>query len=66
MGESEKASENQWDQVDDFKWLKAGHSPNWTIMSESERLGNDIWTEVVRGQAGVSVQETLAKIGLPK
>lgn len=28
---------NQWDQIDDFKWLKAEKSPNWSIISEEER-----------------------------
>eukprot|EP01064_Diplonema_japonicum_P035413 TRINITY_DN7661_c0_g1_i1.p1 TRINITY_DN7661_c0_g1~~TRINITY_DN7661_c0_g1_i1.p1 ORF type:complete len:303 (+),score=94.67 TRINITY_DN7661_c0_g1_i1:66-911(+) len=28
---------NKWDQVNDFKWLKAQHSPNWHIIPEEER-----------------------------
>ena len=28
---------NMWDQVDDFKWLKAEKSPNWGVMSEEDR-----------------------------
>lgn len=64
MTEAEEAAENQWDQVDDFKWLKAGHSPNWATLSESERLGSEIWEKVVPGQPGVSVEETLRKVGI--
>ncbi|KAF2630102.1 tubulin-specific chaperone-like protein c [Macroventuria anomochaeta] len=29
--------ENRWDQIDDFKWLKAEQSPNWSILPEGER-----------------------------
>ncbi|KZM22582.1 uncharacterized protein EKO05_0009573 [Ascochyta rabiei] len=29
---------NQWDQIDDFKWLKAEQSPNWSILPEEERM----------------------------
>jgi len=32
-----KLENNQWDQVDDFNWLKAHHSPNWSIMTNEDR-----------------------------
>ncbi|KAL3594649.1 hypothetical protein FPOAC2_08965 [Fusarium poae] len=64
--EAEETDENQWDQVDDFKWLKAGHSPNWTTLSENERLGDDLWRSVVPGQPGVSVEEALRKLNIPR
>ncbi|UPK89882.1 hypothetical protein LCI18_000817 [Fusarium solani-melongenae] len=64
--EADKPTENQWDQVDDFKWLKAGHSPNWTTLSEEERLGAELWEKVVPGQPGVSVEESLKKLGVPR
>lgn len=64
MTEADKAAENQWDQVDDFKWLKAGHSPNWTTMSEAQILSDEVWTKVVPGRPGASVDETLAKLGI--
>ncbi|KKA27012.1 hypothetical protein TD95_000533 [Thielaviopsis punctulata] len=35
--------ENQWDQVDDFKWLKADKSPNWDILEADKRVGDDVW-----------------------
>lgn len=28
-----------WANVDDFRWLKAVQSPNWSILPESERIG---------------------------
>ncbi|RDA92723.1 hypothetical protein CP533_1426 [Ophiocordyceps camponoti-saundersi (nom. inval.)] len=59
--EVESTTENQWDQVDDFKWLKAGHSPNWTTLSAAQALGDEIWTKVVPGMPGASVEETLNK-----
>ncbi|KAK2595550.1 hypothetical protein QQS21_006724 [Conoideocrella luteorostrata] len=61
----ESGRENQWNQVDDFKWLKAGQSPNWTTLSDTEVLDNTIWTKVVPGQPGMSVEETLKKVGIP-
>mmetsp|Transcript_30190 Transcript_30190/g.48749 ORF Transcript_30190/g.48749 Transcript_30190/m.48749 type:complete len:135 (+) Transcript_30190:709-1113(+) len=29
-------SDNKWSSVEDFKWLKSQHSPNWSIMPEDE------------------------------
>jgi hypothetical protein len=31
------ADKNHWDKVDDFKWLKTQHSPNWHMIAEGER-----------------------------
>ncbi|CRK28047.1 hypothetical protein BN1708_015083 [Verticillium longisporum] len=43
-------SKNQWDQVDDFKWLKAEPSPNWSVLPVDERLEDRIWSDVVPGE----------------
>ncbi|KAK0384603.1 hypothetical protein NLU13_8689 [Sarocladium strictum] len=59
-------TENQWDQVDDFKWLKAGPSPNWTTLSEAERLDDEAWTTVVKGTSSTSVEEMLQKLHIPR
>ncbi|KAJ4313999.1 hypothetical protein N0V94_006683 [Neodidymelliopsis sp. IMI 364377] len=37
IAEEMKGMKNQWDQIDDFKWLKAEQSPNWRILPEAER-----------------------------
>lgn len=36
-----------WANVDDFKWLRAVHSPNWSILPESERIKTMCITNVV-------------------
>lgn len=66
MTDKERNSDNQWDKVDDFKWLKAGHSPNWSTFPDGSGLGEDVWTKVVPGRPGASVSETLAKVGVPR
>ncbi|RFU80083.1 tubulin-specific chaperone c [Trichoderma arundinaceum] len=65
LTEADKSTENQWDQVDDFKWLKTIQSPNWTTLSEAQRLGDEVWTKIVPGQPGISVEEILRKVGIP-
>jgi len=63
---AERATENQWNQVDDFKWLKAGHSPNWTILSNSQTLSPEVWKNVVPGTPSSNVTNTLKAIGIPR
>jgi len=63
---SEEPVQNQWDQVDDFKWLKPEHSPNWSILPAEERLKDEIWTDAVAGGPGVGLEDIFKKIGLPK
>lgn len=42
MSEDLASSANQWDQIDDFKWLKAEASPHWTILPEPDRVQKDL------------------------
>ncbi|KAL8804519.1 MAG: hypothetical protein Q9182_002527 [Xanthomendoza sp. 2 TL-2023] len=39
----EDTQKNLWDQVKDFNWLKAGHSPNWSLLGLEHQLGADQW-----------------------
>ncbi len=65
MTTQETSIQNQWDQVDDFKWLKAEHSPNWSILPDVEILKEEVWTTVVPGGPGIGLEDILRKIGLP-
>ncbi|KAL2072256.1 hypothetical protein VTL71DRAFT_11599 [Oculimacula yallundae] len=65
MTNQETPVQNQWDQVDDFKWLKAEHSPNWSILPDDERLEEEVWTDIIPGGPGVGLEDILKKIGLP-
>jgi tubulin-specific chaperone C len=62
--EPEAPVQNHWDQVDDFKWLKAEHSPNWSILPETERLQEEVWTTVVPGGQGMGLDDILKKVGI--
>ncbi|KAI8214049.1 hypothetical protein K4K54_001230, partial [Colletotrichum sp. SAR 10_86] len=57
---------NQWDQVDDFKWLKSEPSPNWSVLPEEERLADEIWTKTVPGEKGKDLHDILKAVGIPK
>lgn len=66
MTEKETPETNQWDQVDDFKWLKSEHSPNWCVLPEEKRIPGQIWDMVkgvdIPGELGVD--GILTKVGL--
>ncbi|KAM0284141.1 hypothetical protein ACHAQH_002130 [Verticillium albo-atrum] len=59
------ASKNQWDQVDDFKWLKAEASPNWSVLPKEERVDERIWVEVVPGVPGKGLKDILQAVKIP-
>ncbi|KAF2758155.1 tubulin-specific chaperone c [Pseudovirgaria hyperparasitica] len=53
---------NMWDQVDDFKWLKAEQSPNWSILPDEERLKEGIWEGVVQGGPNIGLDQILEAV----
>lgn len=52
--------------MDDFKWLKAEKSPNWSILPEEERLPEDVWTKCVPGEPGKDLGDILKRVGIPR
>lgn len=67
LTENQSPSGNQWNQVDDFKWLKAEASPNWrTITSEEDRAWVPawFWETTVRGGPSLSTNDILRAAGL--
>ncbi|KAJ4365641.1 hypothetical protein N0V83_008261 [Neocucurbitaria cava] len=52
---------NQWDQIDDFKWLKAEPSPHFTLLPEAQRVQGEVWTEKV-GSGRTSLDDTLKAV----
>ncbi|KAI1150011.1 tubulin-specific chaperone C [Nemania diffusa] len=62
MNESTPPQTNQWDQVDDFKWLKDEASPNWSILPEESRIADDVWQNTVCGKAGMSTDDILREL----
>lgn len=64
MPQSQDPDSNQWDQVDDFKWLKTDHSPNWCILDEGERLPEAFWKQAVPGRPGQGPIDILKEAGV--
>ncbi|KAI1654397.1 TBCC-domain-containing protein [Daldinia decipiens] len=56
--------ESQWDQVDDFKWLKTEPSPNWVVLPEEKRIPEDVWKNSVCGSPSLSTVDILRRAGV--
>lgn len=57
--DSDREIDNQWSQVDDFKWLRSEQSPNWNRLDPSKRISERVWREVVPGGPSTSVEDVL-------
>ncbi|KAI8948596.1 tubulin binding cofactor C-domain-containing protein [Xylaria longipes] len=53
---------NQWDQVDDFKWLKDTPSPNWGVTAADDRILDDVWENTVCGTASMNTDDILREL----
>ena len=64
---SSAAAENQWNQVDDFKWLRPEQSPNWSLVPADERLGDNTWSDLVipANEVRRKPSELLSAVGIP-
>ncbi|KAF2827245.1 tubulin-specific chaperone-like protein c [Ophiobolus disseminans] len=53
---------NQWDQIDDFKWLKVEPSPNFGVLAEAQRVGDEVWRDKVQGGGDGDLEEILQAV----
>lgn len=51
-GTWEVVEQNMWDQVDDFKWLKSEHSPNWEVLPKQERVDGKLLNDIRKNEVG--------------
>ncbi|KAI9738363.1 MAG: hypothetical protein M1834_008866 [Cirrosporium novae-zelandiae] len=55
---------NLYDQVDDFKWLKAEHSPNWSLLEPQNAVIDSIWKGVDQTSSSeASIEKVLEVVG---
>ncbi|KAK2744002.1 hypothetical protein FQN57_004455 [Myotisia sp. PD_48] len=49
--EDDAASQNpnMWSEVQDFNWLKSEHSPNWSILGETDVIPDEVWAGISSG-----------------
>jgi tubulin-specific chaperone C len=56
--------DNHWSQVDDFKWLKTEPSPNWSVLSEEQRLTEETLLKTTSGNPTLSTGDVLRRFGI--
>lgn len=60
-----QAPANLWDQVDDFKWLKArAASPHWRALAPDERVADAVWRDLVPGGPELGLDDILRAVGV--
>lgn len=64
MVEADAKVENQWEKVDDFKWLRNEQSPNWSILEEGQRLKEEVWKGIGPEGSGSNVDAALKAVGI--
>ncbi|KAJ5115895.1 Tubulin binding cofactor C [Penicillium angulare] len=57
-------NEDKWSQVEDFKWIKPEPSPNWSLLDPADAIPEEVWTEIVPGGPGWSLDDILRAIKL--
>jgi tubulin-specific chaperone C len=55
---------DEWQNVDDFKWLREEPSPNWGVLPAGERVSETVWREVVSGNSRVGLEEMLKAVAI--
>jgi hypothetical protein len=64
LKDADRGVTNQWKEVDDFKWLRAEASPNWTVLAESKRVTENVWRDIVPGGPGMGAEDVLRAVGV--
>ncbi|KAF2466742.1 tubulin-specific chaperone c [Lindgomyces ingoldianus] len=57
-------SQNQWDQIDDFKWLKSEPSPHFSLLPASDHIKEEVWKDIVPGGHSVSLDDVLRALAI--
>ncbi|KAK4540900.1 hypothetical protein LTR36_008842 [Oleoguttula mirabilis] len=66
LTDGEKEAKNQWNQVDDFKWLRSEPSPNWRVLDMPHRVRDGVWRDVVPGGPEAGVEEILKAVNVAR
>ena len=59
-------ADNQYKQVQDFKWLKTEPSPNWNLLPTEDIVPDEVWSKIVPGGPGWSLDDVLKATGVLK
>lgn len=55
-------SSDLWSEVEDFKWLKSGPSPNWSLLDDGSSIPETVWSQIASGVPGWSLDDILKAV----
>ncbi|KAF2737903.1 TBCC-domain-containing protein [Polyplosphaeria fusca] len=58
------SSQNQWDQIDDFKWLKSEPNPHFKLISPQDVIEEEVWKNTVPGGHSISLDQILKAVAV--
>lgn len=64
LKEADRAVPNRCLEVDDFKWLRAEPSPNWSVLEATRRVPEEVWRDVVPGRPDLGTEDVLKAVGV--
>ncbi|KAF2267675.1 TBCC-domain-containing protein [Lojkania enalia] len=56
--------QNQWDQIDDFRWLQTESNPHFNLLSATNRIEESVWRDIVPGGHSVSLNDILKAVAI--
>ncbi|KAL1968231.1 hypothetical protein VTN77DRAFT_2066 [Rasamsonia byssochlamydoides] len=59
LDQNQPDDSDRWNQVEDFKWIKAEPSPNWSILDQNAAVPDEVWAEMVPGGPCWSLEDIL-------
>ncbi|KAF2743687.1 hypothetical protein M011DRAFT_217021 [Sporormia fimetaria CBS 119925] len=65
IDDESKGVENRWDQIDDFKWLKAEPSPHFRVLAPGERVPDSVLMDAITSATEDSLEDRLRAAGVP-
>ncbi|KAL2835055.1 tubulin binding cofactor C-domain-containing protein [Aspergillus cavernicola] len=57
-------TEDRWNLVEDFKWIKSEPSPNWSLLGPDAGVPEEVWAEIVPGGPCWSLDEILQAVNI--
>lgn len=55
-------SQNLWNQVEDFMWLRPEPSPNWRVLTDEETISDELWQQAANGTHGIEILGDVLKV----
>ncbi|KAL3482443.1 tubulin binding cofactor C-domain-containing protein [Aspergillus californicus] len=57
-------TDDHWNLVEDFKWIKSEPSPNWSLLGQDAGVPEEVWAEIVPGGPCWSLDEILRAVNI--